>query len=376
VDTGFFSGKKILILSPQPWNYFYISKHHYAMELARKNQVWFMSSPETGIGWKLQERKIAEDRELRLIDYKIPVQASLRFHAKPLYKLIHRLAVRKLLDKLAPEFDICIDFGCYAFFDSIRFIKARKKIFFPVDNFGHIPFSTRGSDYIFTVSQVIQEKFRAQGLKCHFVNHGLSEAFAKVATGKLAGSLKWNRGERIKVGYSGNLFIRFLDTVVFRKIIADNPFVEFHLFGSLSHNEQDEGQSDWYRFLTSCSNVVLHGFQQPTELAFALDQMDVLLLCYKPDNKDYFGENTHKMIEYLSVGKAIVSTHITLYKDSELINMTGADENLNLPKLFNETIANLEHLNCEELMKRRILFALDNTYQKQIERIEEIMAKQ
>ena len=372
-SSSLFVNKKILILSPQPWNYLLISKHHYALELARQNDVWFICSPENELGWGTTKEVIKEQPRLKILRYKLPVTEKIRFHFKGLYRFINKLVVKRLLNSEAESFDICIDFGAYAYYDSQNFVQATTRIFFPVDNFADIHFSTRGAQHLFTVSSVIQDRIRAQGIQCHFINHGLSQSFAKLAEEQLRNFKKWQPGEKLKLGYSGNLFSTFLNIEVFKKTIAENQSIDFHVYGKLTHDTSNKTYVDWLKFLDTSPNVQLHGFLKTDELAAEIQKMDALLLCYQADNKNYFGENTHKMLEYLSTGKAIISSHISLYANSGLVEMTEAGKDEDFPLLFRRSINNLKNLNSEELSRKRISLALDNTYARQIDRIAAIV---
>ncbi len=48
--------------------------------------------------------------------------------------------------------------------------------------------------------------------------------------------------------------------------------------------------------------------------------------------------------------------------------------NENLPDLFKKVINNLEYYNSQELQCKQIEYALNNTYEKQIERIEQYIS--
>jgi len=69
----------------------------------------------------------------------------------------------------------------------------------------------------------------------------------------------------------------------------------------------------------------------------------------------------------------IISNNITTYAgDPDLVNMIAErNDNANLPALFTDTISSLDKWNAAALQKKRKSFALDNTYQKQIKRIEQ-----
>jgi hypothetical protein len=366
-----FSGKKIVVFSPQPWNDLLISKHHYARELARNNEVYFICAPEVGIGFSFEIRK---EQGVNVIDYKLPLPEKLKFHANGFYKWVNQQVVKHNFNKAGLSFDICIDFGAYALYDNFSFLKPSIGIFFPVDDFEALKPTTRGADFVFSVSDIIVKKFVDEGVDCHFINHGLSSDFAEVAKQRLSEEVVYKKGEPVKVAYAGNLFIKFLHFGVFKELIQRNRDIEFHLFGGTRFNAADPQLVDWDKFLKSSSNVKVHGFTQPVELAKALGSMDACLLCYKPDYKNYHGENSHKIFEYMSSGKLLISAHISLYKNSTLMVMSPKDKEEELIGLFSDAIANLADHNSKEKSSERIKLALDNTYARQIERINEIIA--
>jgi len=100
--------------------------------------------------------------------------------------------------------------------------------------------------------------------------------------------------------------------------------------------------------------------------------MDVFLICYDIIKDQCKGTNYHKVMEYLSTGKVIVSNNITTYHERpDLVTMiSDRSSNRDLPTLFKKVIENLEEYNSSALQKSRREFAAENTYQKQIERIE------
>jgi len=123
-------------------------------------------------------------------------------------------------------------------------------------------------------------------------------------------------------------------------------------------------------------NVILKGSTPSKEIANHLADFDVLLVLIN-SQKDYNkGSNSHKIIEYLSTGKVIVSNHLSTYKNQrELIKMVDEMHNEKLPELFKTVINNLEYYNNPELQRKRIKYALENTYEKQIIRIKQYISK-
>lgn len=339
------------------------------MELAKNNNVWFISAPYEGIGSGFIMKSVDGHPSLKLVDYKIVLPEIFKFKIPSLYKRVTEKKLSALLKKLTDRVDWVIDFGCYQFFNSLDFADAHTKIYFPVDDFGNLTPMKRGADKIFSVSTNIVDKFNRAGLECFFINHGLSGEFAELAQQRMQSGTLNESNVPLKFGYSGNLFIRFLDIPVIQQLISENPGIEFHFFGNTKFDTSNEKHVGWWQFLQSASNVKLHGFMSPENLAHACEHLDGFLLCYKPDYKDYHAENSHKVFEYLSTGKVMVSTYLSLYQDSELICMSPKDANGQLPALFKKIISQMQVYNSPELQWKRIAAALDNTYQQQAERI-------
>jgi glycosyltransferase involved in cell wall biosynthesis len=367
--NSFFENKIVYIFSPQPWNYLQISKHHYARELAKKNQVYFIEPPKHGNWFSLSMDEI--HKGLIVVQYCLAVPGFLRFKFPRLYKIILKNYLSNILRKQILPADVAFDFGCYQQFDTLNFIRAKYKIFFPVDDFDSLPTNDRGANIILTVSKNIQAKFPFG--KCHFINHGLSDEFSnKIDPNRSSWVLK----EKIRVGCSGNLFIRFLDADNLIKIIKQNPSVEFNFFGSYEPDLSVEWQRQWSSFLETSSNVRLHGMLSSRDLASAYDDLDIFLLCYKPDNVNYHGENSHKVLEYLSTGKIVVSTHLTIYDQTELFEMSPQGENDKLTTIFLKITNELRYFNSEEKQEVRKKFALENTYKKQLSRISDLILQE
>lgn len=366
-----FDQKKILIISPQAWTHLNISKHHYAKELALKNEVWFLNAPENERGIKFKTETEPGYPSLHIIKYSLPVSSFFFFHFRGIYKGLNLWYVSKQLKRITSQFDVCIDFGNYLLYDDVNFVPAKVKIYFPVDDFEHLKPATRGCDFIFSVSLNILEKFKKRGLTGFFINHGLSRIFAEPARQKLNAMQEWKKADTVNVGYAGNLFIPFIDTATLKNVILKHPDVLFHFFGSYKHDKRDAGQVAWYDFLSGAQNVKLYGSLSPENLVERYTDMDAFLLCYKPDNKNYHTENSHKIFEYLSTGKVLISTPITIYKHNKLFCMSADNETFEAT--FNNAITALEQYNGIECMKERVLFSLDNEYKRQIERIETII---
>ncbi|MCC7523898.1 MAG: hypothetical protein IT250_03690 [Chitinophagaceae bacterium] len=374
MQTEFFRGKNILILSPQPWQGLFISKHNYARALAQHNRVLYIGAPAyQGNGYSLVKPDKALNLEVLEYNVPFPLGKKLKFHWPWLYRFFIRQALQKILRSLFQQIDVCIDFGCYQQYRSIQWIPAKTRIFFPVDDHYFLDAKNRGADLVLSVSENICNKFSAAGQKCHFINHGLNSDFEENAVSILREERFWKRGKKLKAGYSGNLFIPFLDIPVLKRIIEENTEVEFHFFGSTNFNREDAEHVKWDSFLRSTPNVVLHGFLNPGALVEAFSEIDCFLLCYKPDYKNYHAENSHKVFEYLSTGKLLITTYLSIHHGNPLMLMSSKDKNEEMVSIFCDSMQALEMHNTIELQKERIHLSLKNTYSEQIKRIGDLL---
>lgn len=80
-------------------------------------------------------------------------------------------------------------------------------------------------------------------------------------------------------------------------------------------------------------------------------------------------------MEYLSTGKVIILNNITTYKHQlGLVQMVSERDSSNaLPDLFSIVISSLDEHNATQRQKDRVEYARDNTYQKQLKRIDEMI---
>lgn len=366
------SGKKVLIFSPQPWSYLYISKHHYARLLAAENTVYFVTAPILGSKSDATWNRPEPGKNLEVLHFSLGIPERVKFYFPFLYKKFFKNKIRKILKQKGVVPDICIDFGCFSEFDDLDFIDAPRKIFFPVDDKAFLNGDNRGCGLVVSVSQNIVDKYWAAGKQAYFINHGLSEEFASLGNSSLQ-NLSYSPGRPLRIGFAGNIFSTFMDFDVMERIITEHPGIVFDLFGSMKHDDRNPQHVKWNKFIHESPNIKLWGQVTPADLALEYSKLDGFLLCYKPDYINYHAENSHKILEYLSAGKVLVSTYVSIYKNLGLICMSEKDRNDDLPAMFTAAINELGIWNAEDQLRARILYALDNTYVRQLERINNLL---
>jgi len=369
--------KTILILSPQNWGKMFLSKHHYAIELARRgNRVYFLDPPETG-STELPSSVVIAPVDgldnLFLVRHKLWFPYNLKFHVLPVFHAGMKWHVRSILKAIGRPIDIIWSFDLGNLYPLRFFRKVPLKVFHPVDEpLNKVAIdAAEGADLIFSVTREILEKYEAFKAPRIFINHGVTEDFL------LPASSGYSVGKPVRVGLSGNLVRPDIDRPTLLQIISENPEVIFECWGSYSFNQSniggsdDRGTVDFITSLQSRPNVVLHGAVSTKTLAQQIRLMDAFLICYDINKDQSKGTNYHKIMEYLSTGKVIISNNVTTYKDMPaLLQMTEErDNNHKLPQLFRAVIGDLAAHNSESCRQARIAFARDNLYCKQLERI-------
>lgn len=371
-------GNTILVISPQSWGHMLISKHHFALELAgRGNQVYFLNPPNNN-NWSLasyRKRILVNQPDLKnslfLIDQIFYFPYLLKFHSRPLYNFLISRQIRAILRIIGKPIDIIWSFDIGNLFPLNLFPNNIFKIFHPVDEPGdkHAISGANGADIIFSVTKEILDKYSGLSTPRHFINHGLANEFI-VEQPPVT-------NDRIQVGNSGNLLRPDLDREILLKIVKENPSVDFHFFGSYQFEQSNlsgaasDQTVNFISHLKSADNVTLHGVVRTASLASMLNNMDMLLICYDIEKDQSKGTNYHKVMEYLSTGKVIVSNNISTYSDREdLVRMPAKRiNNEELPFLFRDTLMKIDKYNSIELRNKRREYARQNLYANQVDLI-------
>ena len=373
--------KTILLISPQSWGNMFLSKHHYAIELAKRgNRVYFLNPPaekNEQFPEKIQIEASTLQKNLFLIRHRLNFPYNIKFHFIRLFHMLMKPHIKKILKKIESPVDIIWSFDLGNLYPFNFFPDNCLKIFHPVDeplNETAIH-SAKGAQMIFSVTHEILEKYKQFNIPRHFINHGVAEEFL------INVNKNHEEENHIHVGLSGNLLRTDIDREIMLQIIRENPQMIFDCWGSYSLSQsnigggEDENTKSFISNLQAQPNVSLHGVVSGPELAKAIHRADAFLICYDVNKDQSRGTNYHKVMEYLSTGKVIVSNNITTYRDcKELIQMVDErDNNRNLPGLFKKVLSELNYFNNASLQEKRIRFAQDSSYQRQVDRIEKII---
>tara|TARA_B100000809_G_scaffold249578_1_gene281087 strand:+ start:11182 stop:12309 length:1128 start_codon:yes stop_codon:yes gene_type:complete len=365
-----FTNKTILIISPESWGQNFLSKHHYAQELSKKNTVFFLNSiPDVSLTQNIETSKITGN--LTVISYKKSIKGLLKLPPL-LIDLQFRSVIKEIIKVINAPLDIVWDF------DQIRFqnckpFNASYNIFHPVDIMKQIPskIKTRKSELsdltLYLSDEIIKDI--ASSKPKQFINHGINEYFFHNENHEFS----FIKKNKTNIGYIGNIQSKFLDWKVLKTIISKNPGINFVIIGPYEgSNLGGDNKNKDINFLKSQENVALTGSKPIEELINILPNFDAFLICYDTENYRKEVSNSHKLLEYCSTGKVIISNHISTYRDkTNLLEMVN--NNIDLPEKFKSVISNLDSYNDKEKSDLRINFAKQNTYKNHLLEIENLI---
>ncbi len=372
------SSKNILIISPNPWGKMFVSKHHYAVALAALGHKVYFLNPLTFNGFNTQLSAAIGYDNIKIIDTSLPQWAYiLRFKAKSIYNYIVNLHIKKILKTTAVHFDEvwCFETNLYP---NLSKFKAVKIIYFPADLLMY-PYQVKvanKADLCVTISQTIVNSLVPTNKPTLLLPHGLANDFYNYASQKIdATNYNWQPSNTIKVGYVGNLVRSIIDQEAILFLVNKYPNIEFNFWGAYKANDSnlsgntDSATIDFVSTLQVQKNCILHGATNTADLALQMQQIDAFILTLKiVEGGDYDGSNSHKIIEYLSTGKVFVANFIVpIYTHTNLFEM--ADSNPSFYQLFDKVINNISNYNNNEIVEKRLQYAVANTYSNHVNTI-------
>jgi glycosyltransferase involved in cell wall biosynthesis len=347
--------KTILIISPESWGTSHVSKHHYALELSKENLVFFLNPPSS------DNTSIQHNKNLWILNYRQIIRGINRLPSF-LRNKFNRFMINKiLLTGNIRILDIVWSFDSYRF-QNLHLFNSQLRIYHPVDvhKTSLEKEICKSASIVFTTCELIKTRLKTYNSNIYNIGHGLSDRFIIESANE-----KRKEGP-LKVCMMGNLQRRIDYPLLFR-LIEDNSTIEFHFIGPYldSNLSREQLFRDEINHLRSYSNTCLHGPIDHEKLPILLNDMDVFLILYRDDENPATLANPHKVLEYLSTGKVILSNFMEEYKDREdLLVMTKNRKKI--PQLLSEIINNIYLFNSSDKKKKRRDFAIKNQYQKKI----------
>jgi len=356
--------KNILLISPETWDHIFVSKHHYSVHLAaRGNRVYFLNPPRAP--FNVQAISATKFQNVFSVGYSGFVK-GLRF----LPPFMQRFFIWKKFVELEKfckvKFDVIWSFDNSVFYDFRALPDRVLKISHIVDlnqNF-QTSVAAKTADYCFCTTELIKERLSWFTARVFKINHGFNVSDLKGIQKALPGQAK------VKALYAGNLAFTFIDWKLLFRLVKSHPAVDFIFIGpGKDHPSVDPNA----RLVAEQQNTFFLGKIPAGDLQEYYRLADILLICYR-DEFHLDQANPHKMMEYLGSGKVIVATFTGEYEElmnQEVIAMSR--ENSQSEQLFDDVLKNLSFWNSERKIISRKAIASDNTYERQIQRIEKFL---
>ncbi|WP_421763187.1 hypothetical protein [Ekhidna sp.] len=350
-------GKNILLISPESWDHISVSKHHYATHLAKRgNRVVFLNPP--GNSWNIIN---TNNDNIRVVNYP-GFWKGQRFLPFWLRKKNQSNIYEKIEAIAGLHFDVVWSFDNSVFYQMDVFPSRVLTISHIVDlNMDYeMEIAAKTAQVCFCTTTFIQQRLETYNSRVFLINHGYNVSMQSVDF------IPQRKSEgTVAVGYAGNLDIQYLDWELIKSVSSEYQEVDFYFAGSL----KSEGIQSYFNGMPNMHYV---GVLKSDQVQSFYSEMDILIIAYKADIFKEQLANPHKVLEYLYSGKPIVSTFTQEYQNKELLFMSN--RNVEWPSKFQYVLRNLDKCSSKEMVDQRKNYALDHTYDKQIDRIEKILA--
>lgn len=361
------TNKNILLISPESWGNHFVSKHHYALELAKRgNKVFFLNVPSKKF------RTLEINKNLNVVDYK-PLFRGVGKLPRFVSSFLTKIELGKLEKLLSCSLDIVWNFDSSRFFN-LASINGKLKICHIVDMAEnmHRDLLARTSSVCFCTSDFIKAELLKSNKKTFKIHHGYQLPQEQEET------LETFPQDRLQVGIVGNLTRECIDWETILSLIKENDQIDFNFIGSytVSNLSKISLKKSVLHILLSSRNVRLLGGKDSSKLPSYLEKFDVQLCAYSTKTPEQVAQhsNLHKIMEYLGSGSVVVTSYVDEYKDEkELVVMVepGGD----FARKFNEVITSINYFNSSELKRRRKEYALSHAYAAQTDKISNILAQ-
>ena len=362
------TGKNILIVSNEPWGDVWFSKHHYALELSKTNQVFFLNSPGS---WKLPHlwsnrvimTRVKDNLEVLSYNNYLPFTGRFEFLRSINNRLIYSLLKKHLRQK---------NFYPFIFwsFDPIRLeepgrLHPELSLFYSVDNHSHGTEGdlVRNSDLVLVVTPFLEKKYRELKKPLYLVPHG-------VPVNRLSTEHILAHKPKKQILFMGSVDHRMNYKQV--SMAAEQlPLFTFKMIGKINKSNFTENDHKDFNELEKRPNVIFTGAMSFNLLHGEILDSAVCLLISKQEliNNTL---NSLKILQYLAYGKPVVSCRFEMYSNSSpgLIYQYSSDEEF--VKLVTEKATVPEP---DDIKAMRIEYTKQFEYPRLIARIGEYISK-
>jgi len=367
----------IFVISPQPWDGFKVSKHHYARSLAeRGKQVYFLdNSLAPGVMGNIVVEPV-DVPGVHVVRHQGFFLRWLKFRCRPFYDRLSRWHAGRIIKAIGARPDVVWDLDNNYHFPDLRVFGAQLNIFHPVDSLMAGQASDKHADAVFAVDQRFIDRLETDVTTRAVIPHGLNHvhaSYARSVINRTAPSPDPSR-TRPRIGYVANLDIPGIDWPTITAMIAGHPEADFHFIGPYGCDTPKTGPKMPVAELAAAANVTLHGLLPIEDVVAAADQIDIWMLCNDRAIRPDGGVNAHKLLEYLATGKAVLANSIDAFEGSDLLTMAPKAGNASMPAILSGMLGSLDRLNSQPEMERRAAHALSHSYESNLDMMADKLA--
>lgn len=367
---------RILVISPQPWAGFKVSKHHYAIELARLgHRVWFLEPPlARGRPGSITVEPTGSDGIMR-VSYVPWFPLQLKFHARAMFDVLMRRQARPIVTAIGGPPDIVWDFDNEYRFRDLRVFGDGLCVFHPVDDIPVLSDGDKHAHVVLSVAQRFVDKIGDKRAPMHVIPHGLARAYEALARDVVRNRERTRPPpQQLCVGFVGNLDRPDMDWPVMARMVCENPAVAFRFVGPFTPATIAAfADGAAFEALRRAPNVSLDGLKPAEDVIAMARDIDIWLLCYDPARSTNAATNSHKLLEYLATGSAVLSHRIEAYAGNGLVEMPASQSNTGMPAMLSSMLGRIEAIDAPPLRARRAEYALGHTYLAHMQQISAIL---
>lgn len=370
-----FENQNILVISNEPWQGVWYSKHNYAYEMSKKNKVIFINPSSK---WSLKNLFSFKVKEDIVSDSLSSLSYGNIFPSSPfiLNRLNNFFVSLKLKNWLYNQKKI--SHPIFYSFDPIRLynpklFNSKFSVYHCVDNYA-LKFKgekiiCKKADYLFSTSSHFIENYKDFNIKKELIPHGISsEEFVLNDT-----QLETIENELKDLNITKFRFGLFIGVVDFRldfdfieKLLIDFPEQEFVFIGPLKLPQKNQAAQNIFVKL-NYSNARIIGARDFKTLKYYIY---LSKFCFSFMDMSYLGNifHHHKTLVFLTQGKPVFSS---LFKEYESLHdiMYMSNDYSEMKSMLNNFIQNEE---TPDKTEKRINYAKSYTFENILDKIDKI----
>jgi hypothetical protein len=371
VDKFSLTNQHIIITSNEPWGDVWYSKHNYAYELSKQNQVLFLNPTERWrfsniFGCRITSKRYYKNLSILNYNNILPILNRPLFYIN---EYLVSMSLRRYFRK--KDFSSAILWA----FDPNRLCKpgmigASRSFYHTVDLYSFLPKGERelcrNSDAIFSIANELVKYYKEFKTPIYLIPHGIS-------SGEFSVDIEAALPVDFKLPEYG-LYIGYIDERInfqlLENVLKSFPDTPFLFIGNLVLPKGNEAAQ---RIFIEKKYPNLH-HKKAIHFKKLKGYIEKAKFCLAPmDHTMYYNSiSHHKLLQYLAFGKPIFACRFIEYESaSNLLYMNNEEE---------ETIKSIRKYLTEgesqEIINSRIKYARGFTFEELFKKVEKYINKE